>query len=174
LRNMVASRLQGTLPDDAEIANLRGAISDCLGDAVPHLQAQIDRVFSLFDSSQEVTLVPHRSTPPPPPPPVQLDQTPLDDSGRDLLKRLPTLPSGTWVVFKSDSGAEQPVKLSWFNDRTKRFLFVDQAGAKALVVPLRKLAGQIDSGQARVLLATSESYVESSLQRALYRLKKPA
>lgn len=172
LRNLVASRLQGVMPADAEITNLHRAIDHCLGDAVPHLQAQIDRVFSLFDSSQEVTLATPRSTPPAPP--TQLDEAPLGDSGKELLKRLPTLPSGTWVVFKNHGAADQPVKLSWFNDRTERFLFVDQAGAKALVVPLRKLAGKIDSGQARVLLTTNVSYVESSLQRALHKLKKQA
>jgi len=172
LRNLVASRLQGVMPADAEITNLHRAIDHCLGDAVPHLQAQIDRVFSLFDSSQEVTLATPRSTPPAPP--TQLDEAPLGDSGKELLERLPTLPSGTWVVFKNHGAADQPVKLSWFNDRTERFLFVDQAGAKALVVPLRKLAGKIDSGQARVLLTTNTSYVESSLQRALHKLKKQA
>ena len=96
----------------------------------------------------------------------------LSSGGKDLLQRLPKLPPGSWVVFHSRDEADQVVKLSWFNRKTERFLFVDQAGAKALVVPLQKLADQIDRERAHVMLATGTSYVESSLERALNTLEK--
>ncbi len=174
LRNLIVRHIQGETVDDAEVSDLRRAIAHRLGDAVPHLQAQVEKVFSLFDSDQEVVLAAPESTPTAPQPAAPVDQVPLGDSAKNLLERLPTLPPGTWVVFKNHGDSGQTLKLSWYNDRTERFLFVDQAGAKALVVPLRKLAAQIDSEQAHVLLSTGTSYVESSLQRALERLKKQA
>lgn len=174
LRNLIVSHIQGSPADDEEVSELKRAIAHRFGDAIPHLQGQVEKVFSLFDSDQEVALSTSRETPTTPAPIAPVEELPLSDSANNLLERLPTLPPGTWLVFKKQGGSDQTVKLSWYNDRTERFLFVDQAGAKALMVPLCKLAAQIDSGQAHVLLATGTSYVDSSLQRALERLKKQA
>lgn len=174
LRNLIVRHIQGEDVDDTEISALRRAIAHRLGDAVPHLQAQVEEVFSLFDSDGEAILATPRSVSTAPQPAAPADQAPLSDSAKNLLTRLPTLPPGTWVVFKNRGDSGQTLKLSWYNDRTEDFLFVDQSGAKALVIPLRELAMQIDSEQAHVLLSTGTSYVESSLQRALERLKKQA
>ena len=155
----------GTRPTDATLGSLRGELTHRLGDAIPQYEAKVSQLFDLFSSDHEIAIV----APPPLPEPAQPVKIRLTVGGSALIERLPKLPPGTWVVFHESDG-DRVVKLSWFNRKTERFLFVDQAGAKALVVPLKGLADKIDREQAHVLLATGASYVESSLERALNSL----
>jgi hypothetical protein len=169
LRAYVDGLTKGTRPSEDDLKALRNELGQRLGDAIPHYEAKVQQLFELFYGEHEVTIVAPSAAIPPPAPPVKVK---LSSGGKDLLQRLPKLPPGSWVVFHSHDGADQVVKLSWFNRKTERFLFVDQAGAKALVVPLQKLADQIDRERAHVMLATGTSYVESSLERALNTLEK--
>ena len=171
LRTYVDGLAKGTRPSEDDLKALRDELGQRLGDAIPHYEAKVQQLFELFSGDHEVTIVAPSPPIPPPAPPVKVK---LSSGGKDLLERLPKLPSGSWVVFHSHDGADQVVKLSWFNRKTERFLFVDQAGAKALVVPLQKLADQIDRERAHVLHATGTSYVESSLERALSTLEQRA
>ncbi len=169
LRAYVDGLAKGSRPSEDELKALRNELVQRLGDAIPHYEAKVQQLFELFSGDHEVTIVAPSPEIPPPAPAVKVK---LSSSGKDLLQRLPKLPPGSWVVFHSRDEADQVVKLSWFNRKTERFLFVDQAGAKALVVPLQKLADQIDRERAHVMLATGTSYVESSLERALNTLEK--
>ena len=171
LRTFVDGLAKGITPKEDDLKALLNELSQRLGDAIPHYQEKVKQLFELFSNDYEVTIVaPSPATPPPP----RSTKVRLSSGGKELLKRLPKLPPGSWVVFHSYDGADQVVKLSWFNRKTERFLFVDQAGAKALVVPLQKLAYQIDREDAHVLHATGTSYVESSLERALNALETRA
>lgn len=169
LRAFVDGVTSGTRPSSGDLTALRSELEQRLGDAIPHHEAKVQQLFELFSTDHEVTILAPTQAPPESPPPVKVK---LSSGGKDLLKRLPQLPPGSWVVFHSRNSADQVVKLSWFNPKTKRFLFVDQVGAKALVVPLQKLADQIDRERAHVLHATDTSYVESSLKRALSNLER--
>ena len=169
LRAYVDGLAEGSRPSEDDLKALRNELGQRLGDAIPHYEAKVQQLFELFSGDHEVTIVAPNPEIPPPAPQVKVK---LSSGGKDLLQRLPKLPPGSWVVFHSRDEADQVVKLSWFNRKTERFLFVDQAGAKALVVPLQKLADQIDRERAHVMLATGTSYVESSLERALNTLEK--
>jgi hypothetical protein len=74
-------------------------------------------------------------------------------------------------MFHGDNDSDQVVKLSWYNAKTERFLFVDQSGAKASAMRLRELADAVDKERAHILHATGSSYVESSLKRAIKALE---
>jgi hypothetical protein len=169
LRRHIDQQSSGARPDQQALLTLRKAIGQRLEEAIPHYEPRVAELFELFSKKYEVTSV---AASPSTPPPVTQIKVDLSSDGKKLLKRLPNLPVGSWIVFHHKEAPDQTAKLSWFNHKTERFLFVDQAGAKALVVPLRKLAYQIDKEQAHVLHATGTSYVESSLERALGTLEK--
>ena len=169
LRTFVDGLASGLLPGDADLDVLREELEQRLGDAIPNYEAKAKQLFDLFSADYEVEIV---DSTPPMPSPKPLAKVDLGAGGEALLERLPKLPPGSWLVFHSKNEPDQVVKLSWFNRKTERFLFVDQTGTKALVVPLRKLADQIDRQSAHILPATGTSYVESTLERALNSLEQ--
>ena len=171
LRGYIDQQSKGVRPDEQALLTLRKMVAQRLEEAIPHYETRVEELFKLFYADYEVTIVAASPSSPPPATQTRFDLSP---GGKQLLKRLPNLPAGSWIVFHNKEAPDQTAKLSWFNPKTERFLFVDQAGAKALVVPLRKLADQIDKEQAHVLHATGTSYVESSLERALGALEKRA
>ena len=168
LRTFVDGLATGVIPSDADLNALRDELGRRLGDAIPHYETKAMQLFDLFSADHEVEIV--APTPPiaSPKPPAKVK---LAAGGEALLERLPKLPPGSWIVFHSKNEPDEVVKLSWFNRKTERFLFVDQTGTKALVVPLRKLADQIDRQRAHILPDTGASYVESTLEHALNSLK---
>jgi hypothetical protein len=167
LTQSVEAASAGRHPSEAVLAEIRRELTQRLGEAIPHYQTKVDQLFEIFAEHHEISIVA--------PAPLQAEEKPvkveLSVGGTALMERLPKLPSGSWLVFH-ETGGDRVVKLSWFNPKTERFLFVDQAGAKALVVPLKQLADRIDRERAHVLLSTGASYVESSLERALNALSK--
>jgi hypothetical protein len=152
----------GDRPSDKDLNALQDELTQCLGGVIPHYEVNVMQLFEVFAEDNQLTIV----APEPVPEPEESVKIKLSVRGSALLKRLPNLPPGTWVSFHEDDG-DRVVKLSWLNPKTERFLFVDQVGGKALVVPLRQLADKIDREEAHVLLATGASYVESSMERAL-------
>jgi hypothetical protein len=68
-------------------------------------------------------------------------------------------------VFRKKNEADEVAKLSWLNEKTERFLFVDQKGHKAIVVSLNELVHKVHSQQALILPATGESYIASTLSQ---------
>ncbi len=169
LRTFVDGLASGLLPGDADLDALREELEQRLGDAIPNYETKAKQLFDLFSADYEVEIVDSTPPMPSPKPPAKVD---LGAGGEALLERLPKLPPGSWLVFHSKNEPDQVVKLSWFNRKTERFLFVDQTGTKALVVPLRKLADQIDRQSAHILPATGTSYVESTLEAALNSLEQ--
>ena len=77
-------------------------------------------------------------------------------------------------MFHDNVDGDKVVKMSWFNAKTERFLFVDQSGAKAMAISLREFCDAIDRERAHVLHASGTSYVESSLKRAMEALEQRA
>jgi hypothetical protein len=174
LRTFIDGLAAGALPGDDDLKALRDELGQRLGDAIPHYETKVQQLFELFSAGEEIVLtdIPHIAAAPATTSTVPPEEIKLSKGGKALLKRLPQLPPGSWVTFQGeDDAADQVVKLSWFNPKTERFLFVDQAGAKALVMPLRELANRFDKEGAQVLHSTGTSYVESSLQRALQNLE---
>ncbi|MGB5253710.1 MAG: DUF1631 family protein, partial [Sedimenticolaceae bacterium] len=174
LRTFIDGLATGNRPDDSDLKALHDELGQRLGDAIPHYESKVQQLFELFSPDEEIVLtdIPHVASAPATASAVPPEEIKLSKAGKSLLKRLPQLPPGSWVTFHSEGeDPDKVVKLSWFNPKTERFLFVDQAGAKALVMPLRELANRFDKEGAQVLHATGTSYVESSLQRALQNLE---
>lgn len=174
LRSFVDDLTKGGKIAGSDLLSMRTEIEQRLSGTIPHYESKVQQLFELFLDTEDIDLAaPPAATPGAtevPPEPGAEPQ--LSKSGEALLERLPKLPPGSWLIFRHKGELAQVVKLSWYNPRTQRFLFVDQAGAKALVVPLRELADHIGSERAHVLHATGTSYVESSLERALASLHK--
>jgi hypothetical protein len=171
LRTFVDGLARGVIPSDSDLGALRDELGRRLGDAIPHYETQAKQLFDLFSADYEIEIVAPATPVASPKPPAKVK---LAAGGEALLERLPQLPSGRWIVFHSKDEPDQVVKLSWFNRKTERFLFVDQAGTKALVVPLRELADQIDRQRAHILPDTGTSYIESTLEHALNNLEQRA
>jgi hypothetical protein len=163
LRSFIDGLATGARPDDAELKALHDELRQRLGDAIPHYERKVQQLFELFSPDEEIVLtdIPHVAIAPAAASAVSPEEIKLSKGGKSLLKRLPQLPPGSWVSFHGEGeDPDQIVKLSWFNPKTERFLFVDQAGAKALVMSLRELANRFEKEGAQVLHATGTSYVE--------------
>jgi hypothetical protein len=178
LRSFVTELLSGRPPSKPDLKRLKDEIGRRLGELIPQYQVEVDRLFELFSGTLQPAEGQAAAAPASkkaqtaqPEPTVE-----LSPNGELLTAQLPELPPGTWVVFhdKGESDVDVVVKLSWYNSKTERFLFVDQTGAKALAMPLRELADAIDHERAHVLHASGTSYVESSLKRAMEALEKRA
>lgn len=174
MRGFVAALAQGNRPTSADLKALQSEINRRLGELIPQYQAEVERMFELFSASYQPEPAPEGVAAAAAPESEPAGPVTLSSNGESLVNRLPQLPAGTWVVFHQENDTDHVVKLSWFNARTQRFLFVDQTGAKALALPLRELADAIDCERAHVLHASGSSYVESSLRRAMAALEKRA
>ncbi|MFM1892761.1 MAG: hypothetical protein RLZ44_1838, partial [Pseudomonadota bacterium] len=173
MRAFIDGLIKGARPSGGDLKALRDELGRRLGELIPQYQAEVEQLFQVFSADYQPTEAQEgraaaapRAAPEP--------EIELTANGETLMTRLPQLPPGTWVVFHEADQADHVVKLSWFNSKTQRFLFVDQTGAKALAMPLRELADCIDRERAHVLHASGTSYVESSLRRAMQALEKRA
>ncbi len=176
LRSFVQTLTQGNQIPASDLLAIRAEIEQRLGGTIPHFESKVQQLFELFVDTEDIDLssTPATTSQTAHAPHERGAESRLSKDGEALLERLPKLPPGSWVIFRHKGELAQVVKLSWYNPRTERFLFVDQAGAKALVVPLHELAEHIGSERAHVLHATGTSYVESSLERALANLHQGA
>jgi hypothetical protein len=82
--------------------------------------------------------------------------TPLTSAEKEMVKRIRTLPFGTWFDFVTNQqGSTVRRKLAWFSTVTGRCLFVNQRGARSEEKSIEQLAKDLVSGQ--VLLHKEES-----------------
>jgi hypothetical protein len=171
MRAFIDGLATGARPSGGDLKSLRDELGRRLGELIPQYQTEVERLFEVFSGDYEPAA---GQAAPAAAAATAAPEIELTPNGEKLMARLPQLPPGTWVVFHEHGEADHVVKLSWFNSKTQRFLFVDQTGAKALAMPLRELADCIDRERAHVLHASGTSYVESSLRRAMQALEKRA
>jgi hypothetical protein len=82
--------------------------------------------------------------------------TPLTSAEKEMVKRIRTLPFGTWFDFVTNQqGNTVRRKLAWFSTVTGRCLFVNQRGARSEERSIEQLAKDLVSGQ--VLLHKEET-----------------
>ncbi len=175
LRAFTEGLLSEVLPTASDVRQLRAEMNRRLGGLIPQYQGDIDRLFDLLEgrpAEAEPAAAVTRPAPRGTAKPERPEPIELSAKGEDLVEQLAELPPGTWIVFHGENDTDQVVKLSWYNAKTERFLFVDQSGAKASAMRLRELAAAVDSETAHILHATGSSYVESSLKRAMKALEQ--
>ncbi len=91
----------------------------------------------------------------------------------DIVRRLQNIKLGTWFEFKEeDSDTPIRAKLSWYSTKTSFYIFVNQAGIQVAVKPLKKLARQMQRGNARILAIDKRPFVERTLRRIHALLKQ--
>ncbi|WP_437882482.1 DUF1631 domain-containing protein [Pseudomonas sp. LRF_L74] len=95
--------------------------------------------------------------------------TPLSPRQQELVRELQRLEFGTWFEFVLGQERRQ-LKLSWFSSTTHNYMFVDQTGQRAAIKPIRQLALEIESGQARILTAERESPLMDRALGAIVRV----
>lgn len=178
IHSLVSILVAGQRPLHAEVVTLRDEFNRRLEKLIPQYQSEVTQLFEIFAEDYkpgEATAKPAAETPSESE--TAADTVPeieLSPNGEALLTRLPNLPRGTWIVFHDLDDGDKVVKMSWFNAKTERFLFVDQSGAKAMAISLRDFCDAIDRERAHVLHASGTSYVESSLKRAMAALEHRA
>lgn len=73
---------------------------------------------------------------------------------------------GDWVLFASDPGQANRLRLAWISRRQDRFVFVNLRGLKELTLDIDTLAAQLRDGMAIVM----DSADEPALDRAQYMM----
>jgi hypothetical protein len=87
---------------------------------------------------------------------------------RALARQLEEVQFGTWFEF-SEKGQVRTLKLSWFSPTTGNYMFVDHQGQRAAMKPRIQLAGEIESGHARILEPEREQPLVDRALGAIYR-----
>ncbi len=91
----------------------------------------------------------------------------------NIVRQLQNIKLGTWFEFREeDSDTPVRAKLSWYSTKTSFYIFVNQAGIQVAVKPLKKLARQIQRGNARILVIDKRPFVERTLRRIHTLLKQ--
>jgi hypothetical protein len=87
--------------------------------------------------------------------------TPLTSAEKEMVKRIHTLPFGTWFDFVTNQqGNTVRRKLAWFSTVTGRCLFVNQRGARAEEKTIDQLAKDLVSGQVRLHKEDSGNFID--------------
>ena len=85
----------------------------------------------------------------------------LDVTSKELaiLKKLPTIPSGTWFEYQIEGNKyRRKIKLSWYNNITKKYIFVAHGGMQTVNMSARTLARDIHRGNAKIIGYTGSPY----------------
>jgi len=89
-----------------------------------------------------------------------------------MLKKLKSISYGTWFEFKYDDATRpQRVKLSWFSPLSSRYMFVNQSGTEAFMLPANKLVKDLSAGHAKVLGQSKSLFVENALMNTKEKLE---
>jgi hypothetical protein len=86
-----------------------------------------------------------------------------------MLKTLQTIPFGTWFEFTEADKSKRRVKLSWRSTVTEKFMFVDQMGVKASVIPMHELADRMLDKSVRIVDREKKPFVDRALN-AIHRM----
>jgi hypothetical protein len=168
LRSFVEGINSGVMPSHGALVAARDELEQRLRDVIPHSEAETRKLFDSFRADHEIEIVAPTSLIPVPTPRSIGISTAAQQALRERLRKLPP---GSWLVFRKKNEADEVAKLSWLNEKTERFLFVDQKGHKAIVVPLNELVHKVHSQQAIILPATGESYIASTLSQVSDKLE---
>lgn len=86
-----------------------------------------------------------------------------------MLEKLQTIPFGTWFEFSDPDKSKKQVKLSWRSTVTEKFMFVDQMGVKATVVPMHELAERMLDNSVCIVDREKKPFVDRALN-AIHRM----
>ncbi|MFC1685123.1 DUF1631 family protein, partial [Pseudomonadota bacterium] len=96
----------------------------------------------------------------------------LSDEEQTMLKKLKSLSYGTWFEFKlNEDTCPQRVKLSWFSPLSSRYMFVNQSGTEAFMLPAHKLAIDLCAERAKILGQSKSLFVENALKKTKEKLE---
>jgi hypothetical protein len=93
----------------------------------------------------------------------------LSPKQKAILEKLKTIPFGTWFEFSDADKRTRRLKLSWRSTITEKFMFVDQMGVKAAVIPMYELANRILADNVRVVEGEKKPFVDRALN-AIHRM----
>ncbi|MCB1561732.1 MAG: DUF1631 domain-containing protein, partial [Xanthomonadales bacterium] len=99
---------------------------------------------------------------------LSADPEELDFDAADVEK-LRTMPVGTWVEIKDESGEPQPAKLSWVSPISSRLLFVNRRGMRCCVASPEELAAMMREG--RFAIRETSTAFEYAMNQVLGKLK---
>ena len=86
-----------------------------------------------------------------------------------MLEELKAIPFGTWFEFSDADKPKTQVKLSWRSTVTEKFMFVDQMGVKATIIPMHELATGMLNNSVRIVNTEKKPFVDRALN-AIHRM----
>ncbi|MCJ8169879.1 DUF1631 domain-containing protein [Atopomonas sediminilitoris] len=105
-----------------------------------------------------------------PVPPSQHKGKPLSPEAQAHLRELENIEFGTWFEIVHNN-RRQPLKLSWFSPTTRKYMFVDQAGHRSLVMSIEDLAQALSTDQASIIEPERKPLVDRALG-TIYKVLK--
>ena len=93
----------------------------------------------------------------------------LSSEQQTEIEKLKDIPFGTWFEFHKEGEALKRAKLSWRSTVTGKFMFVDQMGVKAAVIPMQELADSMLNGTACIATSEKKPFVDRAMS-AIHRM----
>ncbi len=151
--------------DQTSIDQLSTALTNQIGHLLPHQNKAIERfIQSLSVAEQTTDIIAAKKKP--------AAEPPVDQANLALYKELKKLPRNTWFQFNVDTDQSNRAKISWYNNYSDRFLFVDQAGKKICLKSISELATEVSSGETVYFPNSKRSFWDSAMSTIRQLLEK--
>lgn len=153
-----------------DVQALSSKIMEQVGVLLPHQSKGIDRFLKSLEqtASPAETLVVERK--------VQPEQEKDEEKAgqnAQLFDELRALPAGTWFEFEADTDHGNRVKMSWYNNYSDNFLFVNHTGKKAALKNVRELAEEISQGKTVYFQERKQSFWRAAMSAIKKMLELP-
>lgn len=101
----------------------------------------------------------------------QTAQAPRTAAEDAAYARLRQLPFGSWMTFKSESGADVRRRLAWWSPTTDAVLFVNQRGQRVAESTMDALARELAAGRAAIVPADGAGAVDRAWRAVVRSLR---
>lgn len=133
--------LAGTASEE-QIEILSSDIMNQVANLLPHQQKAIDKFIQSLSHKEPETVTVEV---------IEAEENIVEiiDSTKHegLFEELRSLTPGTWFIFNADTDRSNRGKLSWYNDYSHRFFFVDMVGRKLALKHINELTNEIVQGK---------------------------
>ena len=150
-----------------QIETLSSSIMGQVGTLLPHQHRAIEKfIMSLSQEEPETVTVKI----------VEVDKAIMEQAEspehEGLFAELRALVPGTWFIFDADTDNSDRGKLSWYNEYSHRFFFVDMAGKKLALKHINELTTEIIQGKTVYFHEVEKSFWSKAMKAIRKLLEK--
>ena len=135
---------------------------------------------TLFDTQTQAleTVIPVSEDQAPPQQPTVADEPDQENAEQNvslspeqeaMLEKLKSVPFGTWFEFSEPDKPKRQAKLSWRSTVTEKFMFVDNMGVKAAIIPMHELAASMLNNSVQIVNTEKKPFVDRAL-KSIHRM----